>query len=124
MCENCNYEELLERAGIQITANRVHVLEAIGSNSYPLTAADVYTVVHRQQSINRVTVYRILDLLVKKSILEKLPPYSKVPAYTKRQTYCLDQIGSQEKDLDFMTMAIRIEIMTIIVKPQFTSVYL
>ena len=72
MCENCDYENILRAAGLEATVNRIHILEAIGNNNYPLTATDIYNIVDRMQSINRVTVYRILDLLVEKKILERL----------------------------------------------------
>ena len=72
MCDQCNYHELLETAGLEATTNRLHVMQVIGSNSSPLTAAEVFRTVERTQSINRVTVYRILDLLVENNILEKI----------------------------------------------------
>ena len=72
MCENCDYENILGASGLESTVNRIHILEAIGNNNYPLTAADIFNIVDRMQSINRVTVYRILDLLVEKNILERL----------------------------------------------------
>jgi len=72
MCENCNYTNMLRTAGVEATVNRVSILETIGNNNYPLTAMDIFHVVERTLSINRVTVYRILDLLVAKNILERL----------------------------------------------------
>ena len=41
-------------------------------NTSPFAYKDIYNIVDRVQSINRVTVYRILDLLVGKKILERL----------------------------------------------------
>ncbi len=72
MCENCDYSKLLKDAGIGATVNRISVLETIGNNNFPLTAIDIFDVVGRRLSINRVTVYRILDLLVEKNVLERL----------------------------------------------------
>jgi len=72
MCDNCDYRELLEAAGLDATRNRIDVLEVIGSNRYPLTAMDIYRTVERSHAINRVTVYRILDLLVETNIVERL----------------------------------------------------
>lgn len=72
MCDQCNYSKLLNDVGLDATPNRLHVLEVIGSNNYPLTAADVFATIDRTHSINRVTVYRILDLLVEKNILEQI----------------------------------------------------
>lgn len=72
MCDQCDYTELLDCAGLEVNANRLHVMEVIGTNQYPLTAADVFQTVGRTQRINRVTVYRILDTLVEHKILEKI----------------------------------------------------
>ncbi len=72
MCQQCNYSQLLESASLEATANRLHVLEVIGSCNCPLSATDIYKVLERTEAINRVTVYRILDLLVEHHILERL----------------------------------------------------
>ncbi len=81
MCENCNYKNILEAAGLEANVNRVHILEAVGNNNYPLTATDIYNIIDRTQSINRVTVYRILDILVEKKILERLSVGSRAAYY-------------------------------------------
>jgi Fur family transcriptional regulator, ferric uptake regulator len=81
MCIHCNYENILDASGLEATANRIHILETIGNNKYPLTAMDIFNVVDRTQSMNRVTVYRILDLLVEKKILERLSVGSRAAYY-------------------------------------------
>ena len=70
MCHQCNYEELLAAADLESTENRLRVLEVVGNNSFPLSAADIYQTLERSSSINRVTVYRILDLLVDHRVVE------------------------------------------------------
>lgn len=72
MCKKCNYRQIIESAKLEATANRLQVLEVIGSSSCPLSASEIYTVLERTLSINRVTVYRILDLMVERNILERL----------------------------------------------------
>jgi Fur family transcriptional regulator, ferric uptake regulator len=72
MCHKCNYEELLEAENLEPTPNRMRVLEVVGNNRFPLSAADIYQTLERGGSINRVTVYRILDLLVDHRIVERL----------------------------------------------------
>jgi Fur family ferric uptake transcriptional regulator len=72
MCNQCNYSELIEAAGLEPTLNRIHLMEVIGSNNAPLTAAELFHTVERTQPINRVTVYRILDILVEKSLVERI----------------------------------------------------
>ncbi len=72
MCQNCNYQEMLSSASIEATPNRLRVLEVIGNNSYPLSAGDIYKTLERSNSINRVTVYRILDRLVDQGLVDRL----------------------------------------------------
>ncbi len=72
MCNNCNYRQLLSSANLDATEKRLRVLEIIGSNTYPLSASDIHDTLDRNKSINRVTVYRILDLLVKNKIVDRI----------------------------------------------------
>jgi Fur family ferric uptake transcriptional regulator len=72
MCHQCDYPQMLKTAGLDATANRLHVLEIIGNNSFPLSAGDIYQTLERRSRINRVTVYRILDRLVDQGVVERL----------------------------------------------------
>lgn len=72
MCHQCNYHQLLTSAELEATANRLRVLEVVGNNSFPLSAGDIFKTLERNSSINRVTVYRILDVLVDHRIVERL----------------------------------------------------
>jgi Fur family ferric uptake transcriptional regulator len=72
MCHQCNYDKLLTSANIEPTANRLIVLEVIGNNRFPLSAGDIFKTLGRTSSINRVTVYRILDLLVDCGVVERI----------------------------------------------------
>ncbi|MCP3952777.1 MAG: transcriptional repressor [Desulfobacterales bacterium] len=72
MCHNCNYQEMLMSAKLEATPNRLRVLEVVGNNSYPLSAGDIFKTLERGSSINRVTVYRILDRLVDQGVVERL----------------------------------------------------
>ena len=72
MCGHCNYREILKSADIDPSPNRLLILEVIGENKYPLTAAEIYQTVDRTHPINRVTVYRVLDLLEENNIIERL----------------------------------------------------
>lgn len=72
MCLHCNYQELLTSGNLETTESRLRVLEVVGNNSFPMSAGDIYKTLERNASINRVTVYRILDLLVDKGIVERL----------------------------------------------------
>jgi Fur family ferric uptake transcriptional regulator len=72
MCQQRNYEKLLLGANIKATPNRVRVLEVVGNNSFPLFAGDIYEIMKRSSSINRVTAYRILDQLVAHGVVERI----------------------------------------------------
>ena len=72
MCHQCDYDELLSKANLQATANRIRVLQIIGNNNFPLSAGDIYKTVERSRAMNRVTVYRILDLLVDHGVVERI----------------------------------------------------
>ena len=72
MCHHCDYEGLLNGADLEATDNRLRILEVIGSNSYPLSAADIFKTLERHSRINRLTVYRILDLLVASGLVDRI----------------------------------------------------
>ena len=50
----------------------MRVLEVVGNNSFPLSAKDIFNTLERNTGINRVTVYRILDLLVAHGVVDRL----------------------------------------------------
>jgi Fur family ferric uptake transcriptional regulator len=72
MCHRCDYSGLLEESGLGHTTNRYRVLEVIGNNSSPLSAQQIFDTLNRTDNINRVTVYRILDLLVEKGLVDRI----------------------------------------------------
>ena len=72
MCEQCDYEELLTKGGLDLTPHRLSVLRAVGQSDKPLSAHEVLDLVNRRERINRVTVYRILELLVEHGLVDRL----------------------------------------------------
>ena len=72
MCEKCNYVKLLETSGLEPTDNRLKVFEVIGNNTSPLNAQEIFTALNRTENINRVTVYRILNLLEENGLIERI----------------------------------------------------
>jgi len=72
MCQHCDYAGLLEGSGLGYTPNRHRVLEVVGNNSSPLSAQQIFDTLSRNANINRVTVYRILDLLVAKGLIDRI----------------------------------------------------
>ena len=72
MCQHCDYAALLEGTGLGYTVNRRRVLEVVGNNNSPLSARQIFDTLSRTNNINRVTVYRILDLLVEKALVDRI----------------------------------------------------
>jgi len=72
MCRHCDYASFLEVSGLGHTPNRQRVLEAIGNHGRPLSAQQIFETLSRSDNINRVTVYRILDLLVDNGLVERI----------------------------------------------------
>lgn len=72
MCHQCDYNSILESCNLSSTPNRLKVLEIIGNNNSPLCAQDIFETLIRTEDINRVTVYRILDLLVEKGVIDRI----------------------------------------------------
>ncbi len=72
MNHQCDYEALLKAVNLRITDNRLQVLQVIGKNHYPLSATDIHHKLECDSTINRVTVYRILELLVGNGLIERL----------------------------------------------------
>lgn len=62
----------LKEAGLEITEHRLQVLYAVGNTTHPSSAQDVLEKISAKKDINRVTVYRILDLLVEHDVLNRL----------------------------------------------------
>lgn len=81
----------LIRASLDATSHRVRVLMAAANTESPRSAPEILTAVGGSGEINRVTVYRILDLLVERRILNRLD------LGEKSQRFCLrDQESTPE----------------------------
>lgn len=72
MCQQCDYARSLKSSGLGYTRNRLKVLQVIGRSSAPASAQKIFDTLRRTSRINRVTVYRILDLLVANGLVERL----------------------------------------------------
>lgn len=72
MCQDCDYSSFLQASGLGHTPNRQRVLEVIGDSSCPLSAQQIFDTLSPNDNINRVTVYRILDLLVDKGLVNRI----------------------------------------------------
>lgn len=67
-----DFAALLTDAGLAVTTNRLRILEVLDGSLSPLSAGDIHRTLARSSSVNRVTVYRILERLVRHGILERL----------------------------------------------------
>ena len=72
MCHQCDYSDLLKTCKLEITENRLRLLEVLGHTDFPLSTGDIHKTLKRNTSINRVTVYRILDLFVAHGLVQRL----------------------------------------------------
>ena len=72
MTDGAQYAGLLKSRRIQDTPHRLAVLEAVAGSPRPLTAMEVLDWVRRRADVNKVTVYRILDLFVEKGLVERM----------------------------------------------------
>lgn len=72
MCSRCDYPGLLGLSNLAVTPGRMIVLRIIGSSASPLTHQEIYRTANRTHPMNRVTVYRILDVLVERGLVERL----------------------------------------------------
>jgi Fur family ferric uptake transcriptional regulator len=73
--------EFLEQTGLEPTLNRILVLSAVAAGQWPMTAAEVHAEVLREHRINRVTVYRILDLLAEKGAVNRFSSTERAQHY-------------------------------------------
>jgi len=72
MCNQCDYQTLLRSAGLFGTPRRQMVLEIVGNHQGVLRPSEILEKMRKRTSINRVTLYRILDLLVEKGVVRRL----------------------------------------------------
>lgn len=64
--------DFLEQTGLKPTLNRILVLKAIVEAHGAPTAREVFETVTSEHDLNRVTVYRILDLLAEKGAVNRV----------------------------------------------------
>jgi len=54
MCDRCDYSDFLKERELEVTENRLRILEVLGNNNFPLSAGDIHKTLKRNISINRV----------------------------------------------------------------------
>ncbi len=85
--------EIIVRFGLDSTLNRLMVLTILLESDHPLTAKEVYEGLCREHTLNRVTVYRILDLFAEKGVVSKISTGERSFCYCacierRRQGHC------------------------------------
>ncbi|THB78871.1 MAG: transcriptional repressor [Desulfobulbaceae bacterium] len=113
-----DYQKMLKSTGLKPTKNRLSILEILGENQVPLTVGDIHSLLARRCRINQVTVYRVLDLLDKYGLVERLSTSSKAAHYALTHPnkhaahphfYCkscgqLDCLSPESIELDAMNL--------------------
>jgi len=75
---------MLARAGIDPTPLRLAVVQVLSREGGALPAGDILALVRGQQTANKVTLYRILDLFVEKGLVRRHS------SGDRAQRYCLE----------------------------------
>lgn len=74
--DNTDFKNILGKLGLKNTKQRVSVMEVLADSEVPLTAEQIYMRLHEGtceecSSLSLSTVYRVLDLLVRKGVISK-----------------------------------------------------
>jgi Fur family zinc uptake transcriptional regulator len=64
--------QILEQNGYKITTPRKQVLELIQKASSPLSPYDLQKMLSKEEALNPVTIYRVLELFVKLHLVHKV----------------------------------------------------
>lgn len=81
MCNKCQCKKLLENKNISATVLRRKTIKVLTQANQALTPVELLKRIRKIQSINKVTLYRILALLEKKEILRKILTTSNISCY-------------------------------------------
>jgi len=71
MCKECNAEVMLKSSILGITPLRLQVLQTLVSNPGSRTPSEILKKIRLTHSINKVTLYRILDAMVEAGLVRK-----------------------------------------------------
>jgi Fur family ferric uptake transcriptional regulator len=73
MRDRCNFHEVLVRRRLRPTPLRLQVLEILGSEDRAWQAREILDAVRSRRPVHKVTIYRILDDLVRLGLVRRLP---------------------------------------------------
>lgn len=72
MADRCNFAELLSQKALRLTPLRLLVLEILGERERAWPARDLLQAVRSRRPANKVTIYRILENLVRLGLVRRL----------------------------------------------------
>ena len=73
MTDRCNFHAALIKGRLRPTPLRLQVLETLGSEDRAWQAREVLDAIRARRKVNKVSVYRILDDLVRLGLVRRLP---------------------------------------------------
>ena len=73
MSDRCNFHSALLQGRLRPTPLRLEVLKTLGSEDRLWQAREVLEAIRARRRVNKVSVYRILDDLVRLGLVRKLP---------------------------------------------------
>jgi Fur family ferric uptake transcriptional regulator len=73
MSDRCNFQAALYHGRLRPTPLRLQVLETLSSEDRAWQAREILEAIRARRAVNKVTVYRILDDLVRLGLVRKLP---------------------------------------------------
>ncbi len=81
MSSTCLPEELLAQAGLAFSDHRCLVLETIHAAKKAISSKEILLRARKRNTVDKVTVYRILDLLVDKKLVRRISALDGVLRY-------------------------------------------
>lgn len=83
--EHSAIRKMLEEIDLAPTLNRLLVLAVLMDSDHPLAAAEVHRKLLSDHKVNKVTVYRILDLLEEKGVVNRISSGERAALYCLRR---------------------------------------
>ncbi len=106
MGDGCDFQKWLAAQGLRPTPVRLAVLEVLGAASRALRPREILTALRARRTVNKVTVYRILEEFTRRGLLRRLalegrgshfelacehhPPHPHFQCRTCREVQCLE----------------------------------
>ena len=81
-----DYESLLTKAGVSATPHRLRVFRTIWDSTLPLSRRDLAKRLEETSPIDRVTLYRTLEVLVSSGLIERITSADRSFRYARAHT--------------------------------------